>query len=103
MSLCCSQEIVHILFFSDFSFHDHAVLLKFIFLFHIIKVRDANILSFASPNVWGRLFFVVGGLLLYVQDQYINHIMAETGVTVSLRGLGTGSTEGACEGIFHQR
>ncbi|XP_038901413.1 protein RIK isoform X2 [Benincasa hispida] len=30
-------------------------------------------------------------------DQYINHIMAETGVTVSLRGLGSGSTEGACE------
>ncbi|KAE8649293.1 protein RIK isoform X2 [Cucumis sativus] len=30
-------------------------------------------------------------------DQYINHIMAETGVTVSLRGLGAGNTEGACE------
>ncbi|XP_022155063.1 protein RIK isoform X2 [Momordica charantia] len=30
-------------------------------------------------------------------DQYIYHIMNETGVTVSLRGLGSGSTEGACE------
>ncbi|XP_023514657.1 protein RIK isoform X1 [Cucurbita pepo subsp. pepo] len=34
-------------------------------------------------------------------DQYINHIMAETGVTVSLRGLGSGSTEGACEEPLH--
>ncbi|XP_008460254.2 protein RIK isoform X2 [Cucumis melo] len=34
-------------------------------------------------------------------DQYINHIIAETGVTVSLRGLGAGSTEGACEEPLH--
>lgn len=77
--------------------NDHAVLLNFIFC-SIIKVRDTNVLSFASPNIWGRLFSVVGGLVLCVQDQYLNHIMAETGVTVSLRGLGSESTEGACEG-----
>lgn len=38
------------------------VLLKFILLFHIFKVRDANVLSFPSPNIWGRLSFVFGGL-----------------------------------------
>lgn len=77
--------------------------MKFIFWFHIIKIRDANVVSFASPYIWGRLFFVVGGLVLYMQDQYIYHIMNETGVTVSLRGLGSGSTEGACEGTSKDR
>lgn len=49
------------------------VLLKFILLFHIFKVRDANVLSFPSPNIWGRLFFVFGGLFFCTGPVYKSH------------------------------
>lgn len=36
-----------------------------------------------------------------MQDQYINHIMNETGATVSLRGRGSGNPDPShCDGIL---
>lgn len=56
-------------------------------------------LSLTSPCKWGSCFCVRGGLVLYVQDQYINH-MNETGASVSLRGRGSGTSGLDGEGGF---
>lgn len=43
-----------------------------------------------SPYNWRDCFFVGGGWFLDLQDQYINHIMNETGATIVLHGRGSG-------------
>jgi hypothetical protein len=54
--------------------------------------------SLTSPYHWESLFCVGGVLVLYMQDQYISHIMNETGVTVVLRGRGSGNCESQSTG-----
>ncbi|KAI4387824.1 hypothetical protein MLD38_000223 [Melastoma candidum] len=46
-------------------------------------------LSLTSPCKWGSCFCVSGGSVLYMQDQYMNHIINETGASVSLTGRGS--------------
>lgn len=41
----------------------------------------------------GEIFFVLVVVRFCMQDQYVNHIMNETGVTVLLKGRGSGNTE----------
>lgn len=54
-------------------------------------------LSLMSPYT-GRDCFFVGGWFLDLQDQYINHIINETGATVVLRGRGSGYLDAQGEG-----
>ena len=59
-------------------------------------------LSLTSPYNGRDCFFCLWWLDLYLQDQYINHIINETGATVVLRGRGSGhlgSTQGE-GGVF---
>lgn len=44
----------------------------------------------------GEHVFVLLGSVLYLQDQYINHIMNETGATVIVRGRGSANFESLC-------
>ncbi|KAH9676752.1 protein RIK [Citrus sinensis] len=64
------------------------------------RIRGPN-LSLTSPYNWERLFFC-WCFRLYMQDQYINHIMNETGATVLLRGRGSGNSEGLQGEEVHQ-
>lgn len=41
----------------------------------------------------GEIVFLLVVVHLYLQDQYINHIMNETGATVLLRGRGSVTSE----------
>lgn len=41
----------------------------------------------------GRDFLCCCGWVLYLQDQYVNHIVNETGATVLLRGHSSGNPE----------
>lgn len=63
-------------------------------LFEVYAEHDEEeiLMSGALSDIsiqFGEIVFV-GGAFFYMQDQYISHIMNETGATVSLRGRGAG-------------
>lgn len=53
-------------------------------------VEASSVISMPLGEI---VFCVGGGWFLYMQDQYVNHIVNETGATVLLRGHGSGSSE----------
>ncbi|KAK3012290.1 hypothetical protein RJ639_012960 [Escallonia herrerae] len=62
----------------------------------LIMEKDSNVEAFPDISIQlGEFFSVAAGWVLYMQDQFVNHIMNETGATVVLRGRGSGNSESA--------